>query len=531
MGYDSGLKINPRTICAMKEITERPATRRSGGRRTKRALRERIDAPGSGSPYIQRKVGRLSLLDEESLSLIERNADRILVEVGMDFRDDPEILDIFRTAGCDIDNARVRFEPGFCRETIQQSAPRKFVQHARNPAKSVMVGGNNTVFCPTFGPAFVHDMDKGRRYATYEDFENLTRLHYMLNSIHHSGGVVCEPLDLPVPERHLFMAKAHLTLNDKPFMGAVTAQERAEDTVEMAKIVFGADFVDRNCCIYSVVNTNAPLVLDATMLHALKVYAKANQAVVVAPFILGGAMSPVSIAATLAQVLAEALAGLCLIQLIRPGAPCVFGTFFSPISLRSGSATFGTPEGMQFQMCARSLADRLGVPLHSVGALTASKVPDAQAAYESATQLIGAFMAGTHVVNHATGCLESLLTTGYEKVIMDANLCAMLETFAKNVDMSIEAQAWDAFEEVEPGGHFLGAQHTQRNFETAFFQSTLADNQTFEQWEAEGASWEHERANIAWKTLLANYEPPPMEPDTRAALDEFIARRLHEIRS
>ena len=505
--------------------------RRSGGRQSRRDRRSQPLNRGRVSPYIKRHVGRISLLDEDGLSLIEKNADRILEKVGMEFRDDPETIDIFRQAGCAITGERVRFEPGFCRSVIQESAPRKFVQHARNPARSVVVGGNNSLFCPSFGSPFVHDMDRGRRYSTTEDFENLTRLHYMLDSVHHSGGVVCEPVDLPVPERHLFMAKTHLLLNDKPFMGAVTAKERASDTVKMVRIVFGERFVDENCCLYSVVNTNAPLVLDATMLEALKVYARANQAVVVSPFVLGGAMSPVSVAATLAQVLAEVLAGLCLIQLIRPGAPAVFGTFFSPISLQSGATTFGTPEGMQFQMCARSLADRLGVPLHSVGALTASKVPDAQAAYESATQLIGSFMAGTHFIIHATGCLESLLTVGYEKVIMDADRCAMLTAFAEKLDLSEEAQAWDAFEEVQPGEHFLAARHTQRHFEKAFFQSSVADNKPYEQWQTEGASWQHQRANEMWKKLLHDYQPPPIQTDIAEALEEFVECRLTELRN
>ncbi len=514
----------------MNEPAINAPRRRLGGRRSRRDRRRQNYSSGQGGPYIQRHVGRISLLEDDSLSLIENNADRILERIGMDFRDDPETLDIFQQAGCRVSGERVRFEPGFCREIIQQSAPQEFTQHARNPDRSVEIGGSNSLFCPSFGSPFVHDIDRGRRYSTCEDFENLTRLHYMLDSVHHSGGVVCEPVDLPVPERHLFMAKTHLTLSDKPFMGAVTARERAEDTVEMARIVFGEEFVERNCCLYSVVNTNAPLVLDATMLEALKVYASANQAVVVSPFVLGGAMSPVSVAATLAQVLAEVLAGLCLTQLIRPGAPAVFGTFFSPISLQSGATTFGTPEGMQFQMCARSLADRLGVPFHSVGALTASKVPDAQAAYESATQLIGSFMAGTNFIIHATGCLESLLTVGYEKVIMDADRCAMLAAFAERVDLSEEAQAWDAFEEVEPGQHFLEAGHTQRHYETAFFQSALADNKSFEQWQAEGENWQHQRANQAWKNLLEDYQPPPMDPSGAEGLDEFVTRRLKEIR-
>ena len=498
----------------MASQSDHPARR---GRKARQEARTAANAHGHAAPYIQRNVGFFSLLDEETFRLIERNADRILAEIGMDFREDPETLEIFKAAGCDVQGERVRFDPGFCRATIQASAPKQFVQHARNPARSVTIGGNNSLFCHSFGPAFVHDMDQGRRYATYSDFENFTKLHYQLDAVHHSGGVVCEPVDLPVPERHLIMAKAHLTLSDKPFMGAVTARERAEDTVEMVRLVFGRDFVDQNCCLYSVVNTNAPLVLDATMLWALKTYARANQAVVVSPFVLGGAMSPVTVAATLAQVLAEVLAGLCLIQLIRPGAPCVFGTFFSPISLQSGAPTFGTPEGTQFQMCAKTLADRLGVPFHSVGALTASKVPDAQAA--------GAFMAGTNFIIHATGCLEGLLTTGYEKCVMDAERCSALVAFAEGVDVGEEAQAWDAFAEVKPGEHFLGSAHTLRNFEEAFHRAPLADNGTYEQCNAEGASWQHERANALWKNMLREYQPPPLDDGVRDGLNDFIQKR------
>ncbi len=503
---------------------------RRGGRSARREKRAQSAQP-TALPYIQRNVGVYTLLDDEGLSLIEHNADTILQEVGMEFRDDPEVLDIFRDAGADVQGERVRFERGMCRRIIQTTAPRQFRQHARNPERTVMIGGNNTLFCPSFGPPFVHDIERGRRYATLEDFENLTKLHHMLPAVHHSGGVVCEPVDVPVAERHLAMTSAHLRLNDKPFMGAVTAPERSLDTVNLAKIVFGDTFVEENCCIYSVVNTNAPLVLDATMLGALKTYARHNQAVVVSPFILAGAMSPVTVAGTLAQLFAEATAGLSLIQLIRPGAPCVFGTFSSPISLQTGAPTFGTPEGMQIQYCAAALARRLGVPFHSVGALTASKVPDAQAAYESAMQLSAAFHAGVNFIIHATGCLEGLLTTGYEKVIMDADRCAALQRFAEGVDLSEENQALDAIRDVGPGNHYLGCDHTQRNFETAFFRSTVSDNKTYEQWSADGSLWEHERANATWKSMLYTYQRPPLEQGIDDGISDYTAKRLEQIRS
>jgi len=500
---------------------------RSGGRAQRRQERQGTAAPRL--PYIQRGVGTYRLLDDEGLSLIEANAETILKEIGMEFRDDPEVLEIWRDAGADVQGERVRFEPGMCRALIQKNAPRQFRQHARNPEMSVEIGGDNSLFCPSFGPPFVHDLEGGRRYATLEDFRNFTKLHHMLPSVHHSGGVVCEPVDVAVPVRHLDMIYTHLRYNDKPFMGAVTAPERALDTVNMAKIVFGEDFVEENCCLYSVSNVNAPLVLDATMLGALKVYARHNQAVVVSPFILAGAMSPVTVAGTLSQLFAEVLAGLALVQLIRPGAPAVFGTFASPISMQTGAPTFGTPEGMQIQFCAAALARRLGVPFHSVGALTASKVPDAQAAYESAMQLQAAFLAGVNFIIHATGCLEGLLTMGYEKTVMDADICGALQAFSKGVDLSENAQALDALREVGPGNHFLGCEHTQRNFETAFYRSSLADNKSFEQWSDEGAVWHQDRAAKLWRQMLKDYEKPPMDEAVDEALLAYMAKRREEI--
>lgn len=495
--------------------------------RQQQAASAHLHAPA----YVKRQVGVFDLLREEQLERIERNAERIQAEVGVEFRDDPEVLEIFKAAGCDVQGERVRFEPGFCRSVIQRSAPAEFTQYARNPKRSVRVGGNNSIFCPSFGPPFVHDMDKGRRYGTLEDVQNLTRMHYMLPSVHHSGGVVCEPTDVDVRERHLPLLHAHMTLSDKPFMGAVTAPSRAQDSVDMMKIAMGDQYVDGNCYIYSVINPNSPLVLDDTMLAALKVYARSHQAVVVSSFLLTGAMSPVSVAGTLSQLLAEVTAGLALVQLINPGNPCAFGTFSSPISLKTGSPTFGTPEGMQIQYCAAELARRLGVPFHSVGSLTASKIPDAQAAYESAMQLNSAFMSGTNFIIHATGCLEGLLCTGYEKVVMDADRCAAMQKFATGVPLETQDMALDAVQEVGPGGHYLGCQHTQQNFETAFYQSELADNGTFEQWHAEGATWQHERANQRWKKMLAEYQPPPMEASIREALDAFMRTRIEQIRS
>ena len=258
---------------------------RRSGRQSR--IRARTAKTAMAAPYVTRRIGLVSLIDEEAVAIIERNADRILDETGMEFRGDPEALELFRRYGARVDGERVRFDPGWCRDKIK-TAPSVFEQHARNPARSIQVGGRAQVYAPSFGPPFVHDMEKGRRYATMEDFRKITKLHHQLGAVNHSGGVVVEPVDVPVPLRHLHMAHAHLTMNDKPFMGAVTAPDRARDTIEMCRIAMGADFVDENCVLYSVVNTNAPLVLDETMLGALKEYALARQCTVVSPFVLVG---------------------------------------------------------------------------------------------------------------------------------------------------------------------------------------------------------------------------------------------------
>ena len=502
-------------------------TRRGGGgAAARRAVRRR---PAIRQlPVISRKIPVMELLGEDGLALIEDNAETILEEIGIEFRGDPEALDLWRDAGADVAGERVRLPRGLARRLLA-TAPREFTQHARNPERSVQIGGDRTVFAPVYGPPFVRDLDHGRRYGTIEDFRNLVKLTYMTPALHHSGGVVCEPTDLPVNKRHFDMVYSHIRYSDKPFMGAVTAPERAADTVEMARLVFGADFVADNCVILSLINANSPMVFDATMLGALKVYARANQATMVSPFILAGAMSPVTVAGTLAQLLAEALAGMAFTQLCRPGAPVVFGTFASSISMQSGAPTFGTPEPALVLYAAAQLARRLGLPFRSGGALCASKVADAQAAYESANTLVPTLNAGVNFVLHAAGWLEGGLVSGYEKFIIDADQLAMLQRFAEGVDLSDNGQALDAIREVGPGSHYLGCAHTQANFETAFYRSTIADNNSFEQWETEGSLDAGQRANVLWKRMLAEYQPPSLDPAIDEALKAFIAQRKESV--
>ena len=500
-----------------------PDHKQRRGRAARQA--ERLQRVEQRAPYIQRKIGYFEILSEEGLCLIEENADRILQEIGMEFRGDPEILEIFREAGADVSGERVRFEKGMCRKIVKATAPAEFLQHARNPANTVRFGPGSTILCPAWGPPFIHNLDEGRRYATLQDFHNLVKIHQMIPHLHHSGGVVCEPVDLPANKRHFDMLLAHIRYSDRAFFGALLGAERATDSVEMAKLLFGAEFVERNCVLYAVSNTNAPLVLDAAMSGSLKVYARNNQAVAVTPWTLAGAMSPCTVAGTLAQVLAESMAGLSLTQLIRPGAPCLMGSFASTLSMQSGAPTFGTPESGKMVLAAGQLARRLGVPFHTVGALSSSKVPDAQAEQEASYGLIMSVLAGANFINHATGWLEGGLVTGYEKTIIDADLCGNLITFAEGIDLTDDAFALEAIREVGPGAHFLGAMHTLRNFETAVYRPALADSNSFEQWQAEGGLDSARRANAAWKRLLREYEPPPLDPAIDEALCDYVARR------
>jgi trimethylamine--corrinoid protein Co-methyltransferase len=501
---------------------------RGGGRDAKRAARAARSSVTI--PYITRKVPYYEVLDDEGLTTIENNAETILEEIGIDFRDDPEALELWKGAGADVKGERVHFPKGMCRQLVQNHAPREFTQHARNPARSVQIGGKNTVFAPAYGSPFIRSLDEGRRYGRIEDFQNFIKLAYMAPAIHHSGGTICEPVDLPVNKRHFDMVYSHIKYSDKAFMGSVTAPERAEDTVAMAKIAFGDDHLDPitgrpKTMVVSLINANSPMTFDATMLGALKVYARANQATIVTPFILAGAMSPVTVAGTAAQTLAESLAGMAFAQLVSPGAPVIFGSFASSVSMQSGAPTFGTPEPALVLYVMAALARRLGVPFRSGGGLCGSKIPDAQAAYESANTLLPTCLAGVNFVLHTAGWLEGGLSMGYEKFVMDADQAGMMQTFLQGVDMTENGQAMDAIREVGPGKHFLGCAHTQANFETAFYRSPLMDNNSFEQWEAEGSADMAVRANANWKRQLAEYEAPALDVATDEALLDYIARR------
>jgi len=507
-------------------MSSKPRRRRSAGRKAKRAARQQM--PMATAAFIDRKIPYYEILSEEALELIENNAETVLEEIGIEFKEFPKALHLFKDAGADVEGERVRFPRGLCRSIVQASAPAEFTQHARNPERNVIIGGDRTVLVPAYGSPFVRDLDNGRRYATLADFQNFVKLAYMSPGLHHSGGTVCEPVDVPVNKRHFDMVYSHIKYSDKPFMGSVTAAERAQDTVDMAKIVFGGGFVEQNTVVTSLINANSPMTFDATMLGAATVYAEHNQATMISPFLIAGAMSPVSVAGTVTQILAEALAGMAYVQLVKPGAPVIFGTFAAAVSMQTGAPTFGTPEPSMIVYAAAALARRLGVPFRSGGGLCGSKIPDAQAAYEAANTLITSALAGVNFMLHTAGWLEGGLAMGYEKFILDADQANMIAILLGGVDLSENGQAMDALREVGPGSHFLGATHTQANFETAFYRSPIADNNSFEQWEEEGSLDVAQRANKIWKKMLNEYEAPALDPAIDEALLAFMAQRKSE---
>jgi len=498
----------------------------AGSRRGRSARQAERLAKGLESlPYLTRKLAPVEVISAEGLETIEHNADTLLEEVGIEIVNYPEAVDIFRSAGADADGMRVRFPRGLCRSLINASAPRIFTQRARNDARSVVIGDPHMVLVPTYGSPFIHNLDDGRRYATIEDFRNFVKLTYTSRTLHHGGGTLCEPVDLPVNKRHFEMVYSHIRYSDRAFMGSVTHPSRAQDSVEMARILFGADVMEREHVIMGLANANSPMSWDFNMLGSARAYAAANQIMLITPFILGGAMAPVTVAAQATQTLAEALAGMAFCQIVRPGAPVIFGSFASSMSMQTGAPTFGTPEPQLVLFVLAALARRLGVPFRSGGNFTASKIPDYQAAYESAISFMATMQAGVNFNLHTAGWLEGGLAIGYEKFILDEDQASMTAAYIGGVDTTDNGYALDAMLAGGPGQHFLGSPHTLANFEDAFWRSELSNNDSFEQWEIDGALDAAQRANRKWKQRLAAYEMPPLDEGTHEALVDWMDRR------
>ena len=474
--------------------------------------------------FLTRRTPVYELLDEEGLEKLEAQADWILSEIGIEIRGDNVASQLFKNAGARVEGERLRFEPGHVR-SLCGTAPKVFTMHARNPARSITFGDNHLILGPAYGAPFVTDINEGRRYGTVEDLENFIRLTYLSPWLHHQSGTVCEPVDVAVNKRHLDMVYAHLRYGDKPFMGSVTAPERAEDSLSMARIVFGESFMEEHLVIQGNINVNSPLVYDDTMTGALRTYAAANQGNVVSPFILGGAMSPVTQAALIAQAHAEAMVGIALTQLVRKGAPVVYGSFLTTMDLKTGAPTFGTPESSLACLAIAQLCRRLGLPFRCGGHLTASKVSDAQAMQESTDTMNPAIMAGANFIFQAAGWLEGGLTIGYEKFVMDADRCGAIHRFVEGLSLDDNELGTEAFLEAGIGNNFLSVEHTLKNFETANYRAELADNSSFEQWTDLGGKDTQERAYEVWTRMLKNYEPPPIDPGIDEELKAFVANR------
>lgn len=502
-------------------------------RRSRAARRNNeVSTSAPPSPYIQRTVPHYDILTDEQVEQIERQVDWLLEDVGIAFRDDTVALDIWRKAGVTPTGPHgdtIKADAKWIRELCKK-APSQFTQVARNPERSVVIGGENQVFAPIYGAPFVRDLHGGRRYGDMDSFHKLVKLAYMHPYLHHTGLVICEPCDVPVSKRHLDMVFAHMTLSDKPHLGAITEMSRAQDSVDMAEIVHGAEFMEDNCVIMGNVNTNSPLLVDKVVTEAARVYCGRNQGLVVVPFILSGAMGPVATAASVAQAMAEAMIVCAFIQLIRPGAPFIMGNFLSSMSLKSGAPTFGMPEPVVSNYAIGQLARRAGLPLRCGGSLTASKIEDAQAAYESADSMHSTMLAGANFVLHSAGWLEGGLCTGFEKLIMDADrLGSYQKVLGAGLDTSDEGFARDAYGEVDPGGHFLGSAHTMRNYQTAFYEPNLSDSENVESWEEGGSKDMRQRAYERWNEMLNQYEEPPMDIAKKEELADYVARRKSEL--
>jgi trimethylamine--corrinoid protein Co-methyltransferase len=502
-------------------IVRPPADRTA---RRSRKTRSAVAAPA----YVTRAVPYYEMLDEEGLVKLEDQADWLLQEIGIEFREDPEALRLWREAGADIKETRVRLPKGMARDLLK-TAPSEFTQIARNPARSVRIGEAYQVFAAVYGPPFVRDLEGGRRYGTLEDFERLVKITHRLDGIHHGGFVICEPCDIPVSTRHLDMLYAHMRWGDKPHLGAITAMDRAEDSLAMARILHGAKTLENHCAIMGNVNTNSPLLVDKVVTEAIRTYSAAGQGMVVVPFILTGAMGPVTTAASVAQALAEAMICGAFTQLVRPGAPFVLGNFLSSMNLRSGAPTFGMPEPVQSNFVIAQLARRLGVPLRCGGSLTASKVPDAQAAAESADSMQSTALAGAHFVLHAAGWLEGGLCTGYEKLVIDADRLGAYRVMLEGMKLDDDALGKSAYGDVEPAGHFLGSAHTMAHYENAFYEAALSDSDSVEQWSEKGSKDTARRAFDRWKDLLETYEAPPIDPAVDEELRAFVAKRKEDL--
>ena len=470
---------------------------------------------------------RYEILSEDAMSQLDAGWRRLVAEIGVEF-DSDRALALFREAGQRVEGQCVYFDPEFLLKQAAK-APREFDVQARNPAHNIHIGGDSMAFGAVYGPPFVREGDV-RRDATMNDFERFTKLAQSFPVLDSAGGVICEPNDTPLDSRHLDMTYALQTLTDKVYMGNVVSGVNARDTIAMGEILFGGrEAIERTPVSISLINCNSPLRWDGRMIESLLEYSAAGQPCVITPFILMGAMSPVTIPAALVQQIAEALSGIALAQLVRPGAPVIFGSFLSNIDMQSGSPTFGTPESGIGLLCTGQIARRFGLPFRSGGGLTSSQVADAQAGYEALMTMLPTFLAGANWVMHSAGWLEGGLVAGFEKFIVDVEILQMMQAEFTPLEIDEESMAFGAHEEVGHGGHFLGAAHTMERFRTCFYRPLLSSSENYERWMRGGGIDAAHRAEKIYQDTLEAYEAPPLDDAIRQELEEYVIRRRKEL--
>lgn len=496
--------------------------KRRGGRATRRKARE--NPPIHFNPTLVHGLPAYEILSVDGIERIHEAAMDLVETVGMEFHDQ-ECLDLWRQAGAEVTGQRVRIPRELLMSLIDK-VPETYTYNARNPERTIRVGGRNTAIANGYGAPFVYDFDGTRRRTTLEDTTNFFKMAHVAPSIHVSGVIPAEPQDIDIPKRHLHMVYGAIKHSDKPFMGSVTAPENAEDTVAMAKIAFGDDFVDNNTVITALINCNSPLIWDETMLGALKVYARNNQAVLCTPFVLAGASSPSSTVGGVAQLIVEALTGMALGQLIRPGSPMVFGVAIFGVSMKTGAPTFGTPEPGHMNIIVGQLARRYKVPWRSCVMWTGSKAVDAQAGYDSVFSTFPVLLGGCNYLIHGAGIMEAALSMSYAKFALDADVMNSFYRFFSGVKDDDLEEAVATVKEVGPGDHFLGTDHTRNN---PFHMPQLQDDGSFEQWQAEGSEDAYTRGLKAARRMLDSYVPPAIDPGVDEALREFVHRREAEL--
>lgn len=475
------------------------------------------------------ELPQYTIASDEQTEKIHEVSLRILAEAGMAFYDD-EALATLRAAGARVDDDQVvRFDPEMV-EAALALTPGEFTHSGRDPARTVTYGGNNIVLAPVAGPPYVMDADGGRREGQYADLVNFIKMANATPYLHNQGTEIITPSDVPFHERALDINYAHIRWGTKPMMGHYPIGMCADDSVAMARIVHGADRVAAEHFLMAVINISSPRRLDDRMLGTLRSYASQNQALVLTPFILAGAMGPAAVLGTVAQANAEVLGTLAYAQLVNPGTPCIYGPFLATLDIQSGSPVFGSAESLLAQTLCGQMARRYNMPFRAAGSYVSSKITDMQAGYEAVIAMLPSMLTKPNFILHAAGWLENGLTTGYEKFAMDLELCGVLLTLAKGVSWDDDEWALDAIlDDVPPGGHHLGTEHTLNRFRTAFHRTPLFDHMSFAQWEAAGSANATTRATAAWKQLLESYEDPGLDDTIDAELQDFIARRRTEI--